>query len=318
MTSSMPTCAGHRARGALVVAGEQHRAQAHARAAWRPPPPTVGLTVSATTSTPRTCAVPGDEDGGLARSPRPARRARPAASRDRRAPTRRPARPPGRPGRRARRPRRRRRGRGRRRTRDASSGRGGSPRRAAIAPTGPGAPGARRDRGGDRVLGRRTRPRRPAGAVRVSSRRGQRATSVSAIRPVVTVPVLSSTMVSTRRVVSSTSGPLIRMPSCAPRPVPTRIAVGVARPIAHGQAMISTATAAVNALAADPPGGQPAGQRRGGDHEHDRDEHGGDPVGEPLHRRLARLRLGDQPGDLGELGVRADPGGPDQQPAARR
>ena len=37
------------------------------------------------------------------------------------------------------------------------------------------------------------------------------------------------------------------MPSCAPRPVPTRIAVGVARPIAHGQAMISTATAAVNA-----------------------------------------------------------------------
>ena len=37
------------------------------------------------------------------------------------------------------------------------------------------------------------------------------------------------------------------MPSCAPRPVPTRIAVGVASPRAHGQAMISTATAAVNA-----------------------------------------------------------------------
>jgi hypothetical protein len=66
---------------------------------------------------------------------------------------------------------------------------------------------------------------------------------------VVTVPVLSSTIVSTARVDSSTCGPLIRMPSCAPRPVPTRIAVGVARPIAHGQAMISTATAAVNAAA---------------------------------------------------------------------
>ena len=40
----------------------------------------------------------------------------------------------------------------------------------------------------------------------------RRRTSTSAIRPVVTVPVLSSTMVSTRRVDSSTSGPLIRMP----------------------------------------------------------------------------------------------------------
>ena len=41
------------------------------------------------------------------------------------------------------------------------------------------------------------------------------------------------------------------MPSWAPRPVPTMIAVGVARPRAHGQAMISTATAAVNAAVAD-------------------------------------------------------------------
>ena len=30
------------------------------------------------------------------------------------------------------------------------------------------------------------------------------------------------------------------MPASAPRPVATMIAVGVARPIAHGQAMIST------------------------------------------------------------------------------
>ena len=73
------------------------------------------------------------------------------------------------------------------------------------------------------------------------------------MRPVVTVPVLSSTIVSTTRVDSSTSGPLIRMPSCAPRPVPTSSAVGVASPSAHGQAMISTATAAVNAVAAAAP-----------------------------------------------------------------
>ena len=38
----------------------------------------------------------------------------------------------------------------------------------------------------------------------------------------------------------------MRIPSCAPRPVPTSSAVGVARPSAQGQAMISTATAAVN------------------------------------------------------------------------
>jgi hypothetical protein len=42
----------------------------------------------------------------------------------------------------------------------------------------------------------------------------------------------------------------MRMPSCAPLPVPTINAVGVARPRAQGQAMINTATAAVNAAAA--------------------------------------------------------------------
>ena len=68
--------------------------------------------------------------------------------------------------------------------------------------------------------------------------------SVSVMRPLVSVPVLSSTTVSIRRERSSASPPRIRMPSCAPRPVPTRIAVGVANPSAHGHAMIKTATAA--------------------------------------------------------------------------
>ena len=54
------------------------------------------------------------------------------------------------------------------------------------------------------------------------------------------------------------------MPSCAPRPVPTISAVGVARPSAHGQAMMSTATAAVNAVAAlAPTASQPAVCRDG-------------------------------------------------------
>ncbi len=78
-------------------------------------------------------------------------------------------------------------------------------------------------------------------------------TSTSAMRPAVTVPVLSSTTVSTRRVSSRISGPLMRMPSWAPRPVPTSSAVGVARPSAQGHAMISTATAAVNAACTPPP-----------------------------------------------------------------
>ena len=103
------------------------------------------------------------------------------------------------------------------------------------------------DRPGDRVLGgvlERAGEAQHLGAVRRRRRRRRRP---APSRPVVTVPVLSSTIVSTRRVDSSTSGPLIRMPSCAPRPVPTSSAVGVARPSAHGQAMISTATAAVKA-----------------------------------------------------------------------
>ncbi len=78
-------------------------------------------------------------------------------------------------------------------------------------------------------------------------------TSVRVIFPVVTVPVLSSTIVSTLRVDSRISGPLMRTPSCAPRPVPTSSAVGVARPRAHGQAMMSTATATVNAAVAPNP-----------------------------------------------------------------
>ena len=60
-------------------------------------------------------------------------------------------------------------------------------------------------------------------------------------RPSVSVPVLSRTTAVTRCAVSSASPPRMRMPASAPRPVPTMIAVGVARPIAHGQAMTSDA-----------------------------------------------------------------------------
>jgi hypothetical protein len=47
-------------------------------------------------------------------------------------------------------------------------------------------------------------------------------------------------------------GPLMRMPSWAPRPVPAIGAVGVAGPSAQGQAVIRTATAAVKAAVTSP------------------------------------------------------------------
>ena len=77
-------------------------------------------------------------------------------------------------------------------------------------------------------------------------------TPTRVITPVVTVPVLSRMTVSMRRVLCKTSMPLITIPICAARPLPTINAVGVASPSAHGQAMMSTATAAVNAFSASP------------------------------------------------------------------
>ena len=94
------------------------------------------------------------------------------------------------------------------------------------------------DRRPERVLAAafRARPRGRA-ARRRPCRRPPRSSTTSG-RPIVSVPVLSKMTVSMRCATSSASPPLMRMPASAPRPVPTMIAVGVARPIAHGQAMI--------------------------------------------------------------------------------
>ena len=63
------------------------------------------------------------------------------------------------------------------------------------------------------------------------------------IAPVVSVPVLSKTIVSTLRATSSTRGLRIMIPRCAPRPEATSNATGVASPSAHGQAITMTAIA---------------------------------------------------------------------------
>ena len=127
----------------------------------------------------------------------------------------------------------------------------------------------------------------------------------------VTVPVLSSTIVSTRRVDSSTSGPLMRMPSCAPRPVPDHQGGRRGQPEGaragddqhrdgggegHGRASVAAAVSQNPSVAA-------ARAITTGTNTAD------DPVGEPLDRRLAGLGVLDEPGDLGQRGVGADPGG---------
>ena len=67
--------------------------------------------------------------------------------------------------------------------------------------------------------------------------------SVTVGLPVVRVPVLSSTTTWMLCARSKASALRMSMPCSAPMPVPTMMAVGVARPIAHGQAMMRTATA---------------------------------------------------------------------------
>ena len=51
---------------------------------------------------------------------------------------------------------------------------------------------------------------------------------------------------------------------------------------------------------------QPCEQREHGDHQDRGHEDGRDPIGEALHRSLARLRLHNEPCDVGEVGVCAD------------
>jgi hypothetical protein len=67
--------------------------------------------------------------------------------------------------------------------------------------------------------------------------------------PSVRVPVLSTTSVSTVLRVSIASALRKRIPSPAALPVATVIERGVARPSAHGHAMITTATALTRAWA---------------------------------------------------------------------
>ena len=125
----------------------------------------------------------------------------------------------------------------------------------------------------------------------VARRRAAKSTTCGV--PCVSVPVLSKTTVSTSASRSSGSPPLISTPAAAPRPLATITAVGTASPIAHGQAMISTATAAVSADGRRWLGGHdhPCRERGDRDRHHRWHEHRRDAVGQPLNRRLRSLRF---------------------------
>ena len=63
-------------------------------------------------------------------------------------------------------------------------------------------------------------------------------------------------------------------------------------------------------------GEEPERERPDRENEHDRHEDGGDPVREPLHRRLARLRVCDEPRDLRERRLAPDACRAHDEPAA--
>ena len=65
--------------------------------------------------------------------------------------------------------------------------------------------------------------------------------------PTVSVPVLSKTTTVSLVAFSSAEAFLNRMPFIAPRPVPTMIAIGVAKPSASGQAITNTVMVRVSA-----------------------------------------------------------------------
>ena len=135
--------------------------------------------------------------------------------------------------------------------------------------------------------------------------------------PSVSVPVLSRTTALTEPSRSSASALRNRTPFSAPLPVPTMIEVGVARPSAQGQAMISTRDRVEQReverrLRAE---GEPDDERERGEAEDGRHEVAGDDVGQALDRRPGALGLGHEPDDLGEHRVGADPGRPERQRA---
>ena len=106
-----------------------------------------------------------------------------------------------------------------------------------------------------------------------------------------------------------------RTPASAPLPVPTMIDVGVARPSAHGQAMISTADRVEHGQVERRMRAErvPDDEREDGQAEHRRHEVAGHDIGQALDRSPRALGFRHEPDDPGEHRVRADPRRPERQ-----
>ena len=96
-----------------------------------------------------------------------------------------------------------------------------------------------------RMLAALVEARRQAQHFVFARSRRRRSTRSKAGLPSVSVPVLSTISVSTLRRFSIAAASRNSTPCVAALPVATMIDIGVARPSAHGQAMISTATALI-------------------------------------------------------------------------
>ena len=112
--------------------------------------------------------------------------------------------------------------------------------------------------------------------------------------PSVSVPVLSKMIAFRRCARSRDSTSLIRMPERAAAPVPVMIAVGVARPSAHGQAITKYRDSGNERRFENAANEVPGSERDGRDGDDDRDENRTDQVHEPLHRRFAGLGVFDE------------------------
>ena len=108
-------------------------------------------------------------------------------------------------------------------------------------------------------------------------------------------------------------------PTLAPFPVATMIDMGVARPSAHGHAMIRTETALTSACAMRGSGPTSAQTTNASTAAADHGGHevGGHGVGQALDRRAASLRFADHAHDLREQGVGADALGAHDEAAGR-
>ena len=140
-------------------------------------------------------------------------------------------------------------------------------------------------------------------------------TSVTSGSPLVRVPVLSITTVSIRAEVSSAVAFLNSTPRWAPSPVPTMIAVGVARPERVGAGDHHDGDREQQRGLHPGADGQPDRERQAAADQRDQHQPERGPVGQPLPGGLGVLRLLHQGDDLRQRGVRADLGGPDPQRA---